>query len=169
VETGSDSITVCASGGSCNAVLVTVTAPGTASVSATGVSGGTLAEEVQSLQNVVAQMLTQLQSLETQLSTIASQVANGTSTTVPSSSGTTLSAGAAGYQFENFLSEGSEGADVTALQDRLIADGYLTAGNATGYFGPLTAQAVASYQKAYGISPVGYVGPGTRAELNAGK
>ena len=36
----------------------------------------------------------------------------------------------------------------------------------TGYFGPLTRQAVINFQKKYGIDPIGTVGPITRAKLN---
>lgn len=35
----------------------------------------------------------------------------------------------------------------------------------TGYFGPLTKQAVITWQKAHGINPIGVVGPATRAAM----
>ncbi len=71
------------------------------------------------------------------------------------------------------LSRGSEGSDVTALQNFLITQGHLPPGNATGYFGPLTESAVKAFQKSQGIvssgSPqttgFGNVGPGTRARI----
>src|SRR3989344_6829889 len=43
------------------------------------------------------------------------------------------------------LSQGTQGDDVRGLQEFLSAEGYLSA-NATGYFGPMTAQAVAKWQ-----------------------
>lgn len=64
------------------------------------------------------------------------------------------------------LSLGSRGAEVSALQHMLATIGYFSVG-ATGYFGPLTKQAVIRYQKASGLEPVGIVGPKTRALLNA--
>lgn len=63
------------------------------------------------------------------------------------------------------LSFGMRGTDVVQLQNFLIARGNLTAGNNTGYFGGLTQAAVQSFQKAQGISPIGIVGPQTRAAI----
>jgi hypothetical protein len=63
---------------------------------------------------------------------------------------------------------GATGANVIALQDMLIAGGYLTipAGVSKGYFGSLTQAALASYQAANGIAPAaGYFGPITRASI----
>ncbi len=64
------------------------------------------------------------------------------------------------------LSVGSRGAGVTALQSRLIAEGFLDINNPTGYFGPLTKTALAEYQQANGIDPAsGYYGPITRSQM----
>ena len=76
------------------------------------------------------------------------------------------SAAATVFQFNAYLGIGSKGAGVTALQ-QLLAQSGLYSGPITGYFGALTRSAVAAFQKAHGISPVGYVGPSTRAALNA--
>ncbi len=62
------------------------------------------------------------------------------------------------------LSMAMRGDDVLALQEFLRAEGYFYA-HATGYFGPLTAQAVARWQASHGISPVGAVGPLTRERI----
>ena len=84
-----------------------------------------------------------------------------------------LSSGAgagASYTYTRDLTVGSTGADVTALQQSLVAKGHLTmpAGVAYGYFGNLTRAAVSAWQAANGISPTaGYVGPKSRAALNA--
>jgi hypothetical protein len=75
---------------------------------------------------------------------------------------------ASSYAFSSFLSVGSTGADVTALQQRLAADG-IYSGPITGYYGTLTQTAVEAYQAAHGITQAGYVGPSTRAALNAGE
>ncbi len=72
--------------------------------------------------------------------------------------------------FTRSLTVGSTGSDVSALQQWLVANGYLTmpAGTAYGYFGGLTKNAVAAYQAHEGISPaVGYFGPLTIAHLSA--
>jgi len=70
------------------------------------------------------------------------------------------------YTFTRSLSEGSTGEEVTRLQTFLQTLGHFTA-TPTGYFGPVTKEAVVSFQKAEGIDPVGIVGPQTRAALNA--
>jgi len=69
--------------------------------------------------------------------------------------------------FTAYLSSGSSGAQVTALQKRLIADGFFT-GSATGTYGPLTEAAVKKYQAKHGLSQAGVVGPSTRQLLNQG-
>ncbi len=81
--------------------------------------------------------------------------------------GTTAPA-AAQYDFTTLLTYGSTGAAVTALQEQLTTDGLYT-GPITGYYGDLTTAAVEAFQSKHGISSVGYVGPGTRAALNAGE
>ncbi|MEX2013418.1 MAG: peptidoglycan-binding protein, partial [Parcubacteria group bacterium] len=64
------------------------------------------------------------------------------------------------------LTIGSRGADVTALQQFLVREGYLVMpiGVDYGYFGPLTKSAVSLWQASSGISPaVGFFGPISRA------
>lgn len=68
------------------------------------------------------------------------------------------------------LTVGSRGAEVTILQNFLVSKGFLTIPNnlAKGYFGSLTKAAVIQYQVASGLSEnAGYVGPITRAKINA--
>jgi hypothetical protein len=103
----------------------------------------------------------QLASLESQLTALEAQAAGNTA---PSGN----LDGSAGFDFTEFLGVGSQNAQVTALQERLTADGYFT-GPVTGYYGALTQAAVKKYQAANDINTYGYVGPGTRAALNAGK
>ncbi len=78
---------------------------------------------------------------------------------------------AAAATFNVNLTVGSTGADVSALQNALIAAGYsipaIQSGAAnTGYFGSQTKAAVMKYQAANGIPNTGFVGPLTRASLN---
>jgi peptidoglycan hydrolase-like protein with peptidoglycan-binding domain len=56
------------------------------------------------------------------------------------------------------------GSQVTSLQSYLYNNGYMTH-TPTGYFGGLTWQGVVNFQRAYGISATGFVGPITRGEL----
>mgnify|MGYP000623573264 CR=1 FL=1 len=70
------------------------------------------------------------------------------------------------------LTLGSQGAKVTALQSFLISNNAgvsaraLANAGATGYFGPITQQALIEYQKSAGITPAtGYYGATTRARI----
>ena len=66
------------------------------------------------------------------------------------------------------LDQGMSGADVSAVQSFLAKDASLyPQGLVTGFFGPLTAQAVSNFQSRNGIAVVGRVGPITMAALNA--
>jgi len=109
-----------------------------------------------------AEIQAMIATLTAQLATLQAQLTAATGT--PS----------AAYNFTRDLTVGSEGADVTALQNFLIAQNKGAAaralGNvgATGYFGTYTRNAVAEYQAARNISPtLGYFGPITRADVNA--
>ncbi len=66
------------------------------------------------------------------------------------------------------LTVGASGAQVTALQQSLVAGGHLVmpAGAAYGYFGSLTKSAVMKWQAANGIPATGYFGPMSRAKYN---
>jgi hypothetical protein len=72
------------------------------------------------------------------------------------------------YLYMGMTKLGVSDSDVTALQQRLKSDGvYL--GPVTGYFGPQTKVGVQAYQKKYGLTQIGVVGPSTRVILNQGK
>ncbi|HYE59778.1 MAG TPA: peptidoglycan-binding protein [Candidatus Kapabacteria bacterium] len=81
-------------------------------------------------------------------------------------SDTVLAPKKASAVFTRTLSRGQSGADVRALQTFLFTEGYLTV-SPTGYFGPVTEEAVKKLQRAWNIEPVGVVGPKTRQRLNA--
>lgn len=69
------------------------------------------------------------------------------------------------YMFTRYLSYGSSGSEVQALQETLTARGYYS-GPMDGYYGVETGAAVQRFQTAYGIEPLGIVGPKTRNALN---
>ena len=69
--------------------------------------------------------------------------------------------------FTAYMLLGTVGEQVRSLQTFLQCLGHFPAEIApTGYFGPVTQQAVIDFQNAYGINPLGVVGPATRAVLN---
>ncbi len=63
------------------------------------------------------------------------------------------------------LSFGMKGDEVSALQQILENKGFFMYPNITGYFGPITKNSVITFQQTNGISPLGIVGPLTRAKL----
>ena len=70
------------------------------------------------------------------------------------------------YKFTKQLKTGSTGTEVSALQDILSYYGYYKF-TSTGYFGPITKNAVIAFQKANTLYPYpGEVGPKTREVLN---
>jgi peptidoglycan hydrolase-like protein with peptidoglycan-binding domain len=69
--------------------------------------------------------------------------------------------------FTRALTIGASGADVTCLQQALIAGGFSIPAGATGYFGEQTRSAVAAWQASRGVSPAaGYFGPISQASWN---
>ncbi len=64
------------------------------------------------------------------------------------------------------LSYGDSGPQVRAVQNELIAAGYLRAENNGGTFGPRTRDALKAVQRHYRLSPTGRYGSRTRAALN---
>jgi len=73
----------------------------------------------------------------------------------------------AGSSINSQLDIGSRGTNVITLQTLLASNPRIyPSGLTTGYFGPLTAQAVAQFQINYGLPAVGRVGPMTLTKLN---
>ncbi len=172
-NTGSSSITVCSSSGGCGTLSVTVTSAATTIATVTPTptptftsqttSNSSVLAQIAALQAEIVQILAQIQTIQSKLAQLTAQVKNATP-----AGGAATSALAGGYQFLNPMSLGSKGADVTALQTLLTAKGFYS-GPVSGYYGTLTMDAVMAYQTAHGITPLGNVGPGTRAALNAGQ
>ncbi len=70
------------------------------------------------------------------------------------------------YSWNRSLQIGSQGVDVTALQTALAKEGVYQ-GDISGGFYNQTFTAVKAFQQKYGIEATGFVGPDTRAKLNA--
>ncbi|KKU79264.1 MAG: Peptidase M23 [Parcubacteria group bacterium GW2011_GWA2_47_7] len=70
--------------------------------------------------------------------------------------------------FKTILEQGAGGEEVRQLQIVLKVLGLIEKENITGYFGPITREAVIAFQKRQMIDPVGTVGPVTREALNRG-
>ncbi|MEI6553444.1 MAG: peptidoglycan-binding domain-containing protein [bacterium] len=74
--------------------------------------------------------------------------------------------GASTFAFTSHLRKGASSDAVKQLQERLRSEGFFTYATSTGYFGPITLEAVKAYQTKHGIPSTGFVGPLTIAELN---
>jgi hypothetical protein len=70
------------------------------------------------------------------------------------------------YIFSRGLAPGMRSNEVLELQKRLQLEGYLE-NTPNGYYGAGTTAAVKAFQRDNGLAPLGTVGPGTRAALNA--
>ncbi len=99
-------------------------------------------------------LLDQVAKIQAQIATLSSQSAGASS--APSS----------GYVFSESLRPGQTSDAVLQLQTVLVEQGFLAA-TPNGHFGPATLAAVKKFQTAHGVSPLGIVGPATRAALNA--
>ncbi|MEK7509424.1 MAG: peptidoglycan-binding protein [Patescibacteria group bacterium] len=126
-------------------------------------------------QALIQVLLEQVAALQAQINAIIAAGAGATSTAATSTPPVAEAPGAAVAcpVIERTLFFGMSGDDVLNLQLFLIAEGFLEAGNATGFFGVLTQAAVQAWQAAHDIvssgSPEetgwGVVGPRTRAAL----
>ena len=93
--------------------------------------------------------------LQAQVQAILAQIAAMQGGTAP---------GASCFGFSRSLTIGSRGDDVTALQNFLASKGHFKVAT-TGYFGPITAAAVAQWQASNGVTPAsGFFGPLSRAK-----
>ncbi|MEK7462389.1 MAG: peptidoglycan-binding protein [Patescibacteria group bacterium] len=109
------------------------------------------AETTEDLQTTINDLLAQVAALQSQLGDDDADTTSASCASIPAP-----------------LTVGSQGANVTALQNRLIADGQAIAAGATGYFGAQTQAAVAGWQTAHNVAPAaGYYGPLTMAAMDA--
>lgn len=178
---GSATLSLCESGGSCNSLPVTVTGTTTNTSSNASqttptqpsisqvpsvVFPSTLINQITLLEGQLAQMTSQLAQLKATIQALISGSSIVPLSTSGSSGSTSVNTTAgSSYKFYYPLEHGDENQEVTELQKRLTAEGFYS-GPVTGYFGPLTEQAVQAYQRAHGLTPLGNVGPGTREALN---
>lgn len=145
--------------------LAIVAVVGTGGAFATSTSALTADE----LQTQIRELLAKVAELTKQLNSLRGQdtTTSNTATTVDATTAnpTPLKHHICSILYRN-LAQGISGDDVSSLQDFLRSEGYLNA-EATGYFGSLTAQAVAKWQAAQGVSVAGSFGPLSRERIKA--
>ncbi|MFA5889131.1 MAG: peptidoglycan-binding protein [Candidatus Paceibacterota bacterium] len=103
-----------------------------------------------------------LVTVKPQTNAVISYPAGSGIVTPPTNTKTTVT----NYTFKKYLSLGSSGADVSALQTILKQKGFLS-GDITGYYGNLTTKAVRDFQLSKGLEQAGVIGPRTRVALNS--
>ncbi len=102
-----------------------------------------------------------VEELQAQIAALMAQINAASTTTTTTTTGSCTTPAAP-------LTMGSQGAEVTALQNMLISMGQSIPAGATGYFGAQTQSALAAWQAANGVSPAaGYYGPITKAAMDA--
>ena len=111
---------------------------------------------IDDVQAQIAKLVQQISDLTTQLNALRSQSTPPTSIIDPNFISPPVHR-VCNLLYRN-LSQGVQGDDVRAMQEFLNEHGYLSA-SATGYFGPLTAAAVAKWQASEGVSAVGSGAP----------
>lgn len=112
------------------------------------------------LQSRIQSLLAQITQLSQQLQQLRAQNQGDASFT------SSVISGGICHFLDRTLSFGSQGDDVSSLQDFLHAQGFLNA-NPTGFFGALTQAALQKWQNSEGIDGIGVVGPLTRARIAA--
>jgi hypothetical protein len=140
---------------------------------ATGLGMATSLLSLAPMAHAAALTSTQIESIISLLESFGADTATvanvRTSLTGGTPTGGTTGTMASACAFTMDLHTGSSGAQVTCLQNALIAAGYSIPAGATGYFGSQTQAAVAAWQTAAGVSPpAGYFGPISRAAFNLG-
>jgi peptidoglycan hydrolase-like protein with peptidoglycan-binding domain len=143
--------------------------PALAAAQVTGSS--TVDIQIQSLLSEITSLQQQLRSLvQSVVPSSTPPMWNASSTPPNMMGGGGPGMGMGNCDFGRNLSVGSQGSDVMQLQEMLSGDGFFSA-SSTGFFGPLTAHALASFQTHFGIaassSATGFFGPLTRNFLSA--
>lgn len=148
-----------------NAITLTGSSSGSASLSVCSTSGGcgqlniTVGSSLAAPSDVSA-MLAQVQTLESQIDQLQKLVA--AKNAMNANNGQAVGNK---HKFYTPLKYGSRGQEVIYLQQRLSEEGFYV-GPITGQYGAATLAAVKRYQSNHGLKALGNLGPGTRAELN---
>jgi len=77
----------------------------------------------------------------------------------------TFTAMAGTYTIAGVYKHGSEGHEVSLIQEAMAKAGYFKYGSYTSYYGSITEAAVKSFQKANGLAADGIVGPATTSKM----
>lgn len=145
----------------------TDTAEPKTSTTSTDKSSAPVSEAKSSVSPLIKDLVAQLRTLIAALEAAGGSVSPATKAMVEALANAEPTVPAATGGFGRDLEVGASGADVTALQELLIGQGYSIPAGATGFFGGQTKTAVMEYQKKNGLPSTGFFGPKTRAHIEA--
>lgn len=147
--------------------IVTTKAMAKVAAVATGLAFATSMLALAPMAHAAALTDAQVQSILSLLSSFGADASTIANVQASLTGGTPVSTGgSSSCSVTKDLTIGSTGAEVTCLQNALIAGGYSIPAGATGYFGAQTRSAVSAWQTAKGITPAaGYFGPKSRASF----
>jgi peptidoglycan hydrolase-like protein with peptidoglycan-binding domain len=109
------------------------------------------------LQTQINALLAQIRVLQQQIADLVRQQPQATTPDLPSSASICA-------LLNRNLSQGATGDDVSGLQEFLSTQGFFNT-DVTGFFGPITAAAVAHWQTSEGIDSIGIIGPISREHI----
>ncbi len=125
------------------------------------------AQSVGDIQRQIQELLAKIAALQEQLKLTVAAQGNASSSSAPVGDISFTAVPRICKIFpEHALSFGNRGEQVLGLQEFLKAEGYFSA-EGTGFFGPLTRDALARWQAAQGFEAAGAMGPLTRERIRA--
>ena len=154
IQSGTDNISICQSGGQCSTLYVTVSSLNTQISNTTNSNTSSNSADTSTI-------ISLLRSLGVDAATITN-IQNSLSSGTPA---TTNNTATSIYIFPRYLSYNDKGADVLKLQQILVKHKFLSA-VPTGHYGPATVAAVKKFQKANHIKQTGNIGPLTKGILD---
>lgn len=132
--------------------------------SALGTTTGSLQAQIQSLQDMIKNLKAQREALDDD----SDDDSDDSNKAARDALKTEIKQTKKELKFLRSLTRGMKGDDVRDLQELLAQDpSILDSSNVTGFFGPLTEEALRKFQKKHGIEAIGVFGPKTQAKILA--
>ncbi len=136
-------------------------------LSALGTTTGALQAQIQSLQEMLKNLKAQREALDDD-SDDSDDDSDDSNKAVRDALKSEIKQTKNELKFLRSLSRGMRGDDVRDLQELLAQDpSILSSDNVTGFFGPLTEEALRKFQRKHGIDAIGVFGPKTQAKILA--
>ncbi len=133
-----------------------------------GTTTGTLQAQIQSLQEMLKSLKAQREALDDDSDDNSDDDSNDSNKAARDALKSEIKQTKNEIKFLRSLARGMKGDDVRDLQELLAQDpSILDSSNVTGFFGPVTEEALRKFQKKHGIEAIGVFGPKTQAKILA--